>query len=206
MIFSRLTTFFRKHSVLTKTQCGFQNDKSTSHAILDILTAAYDNVNNDLYTGLILLDFKKTFNTVYHSLLLHKLEHCGIRGTAHKLTNSFLFNRYQYVAHQNFPSKLTINHFGVPQGNTLGPILVLIYVNDLPNALSSTPRLFADETCWVIHATNPIILHEKMNLELEKVYEWTKANKITVNSEKSHVLIKPPKSTHQIPSLKVYMF
>ena len=71
---------------------------------------------------------------------------------------------------------------------------------------SSTLRLFADDKCWVIHATNPIILSGKMNLELQKVYEWTKANKITVNPEKSHVLIIPPKSTHQIPSFKVYMY
>ena len=63
----------------------------------------------------------------------------------------------------------------------------------------------ADDTCLVIHATNPIILREKLNLELQKVYEWTKANKITVNPEKSHVLIIPPKSTHQILSIKVYM-
>ena len=206
LIFERLTTFFRKHSVLTKTQYGFQSDKSTSHAILDVLTADYDNVNNNLYTGLILLDFKKAFDTVYNSLLLHKLEHCCITGIAHNLIKSFLSNRYQYESHQNFHSKLLINHFGVPQGSTIGPLLLLIYVNDLPNALSSTPRLFADDTCLVIHATNSIILCGKMNLELQKVYEWTKANEITVIPAISHLLIIPPKSTHQIPSVKVYMY
>ena len=69
LIFRRLTRFFPKHSVLTKTQYGFQSDKSTSHAILDVLTAGYDKINNNLYTGLILSDFKKTFNTVYRPLL-----------------------------------------------------------------------------------------------------------------------------------------
>ena len=122
-MFRRLTTFFREHSVLTKTQYGVQSDKSTSHAILDVLTAAYDNVNNNLCTGLILLDFKKAFDTVYHPLLLHhKLKHCGIRGIAHKLINLFLSNRYQYVARQNFCSKLTINHFGISQGSTVDPL------------------------------------------------------------------------------------
>ena len=131
--------------------------------------AVYDNVNNNLYTGLILLDFKKGFDTVYLPLLLHKLEHCSIRGIAYKRINSFLSNRYQYVAHQNFRSKLSINHFGIPQGSTLGPLLFLIYANDLPNALSSTPHLFVDDACLVIHTTNPIILSGKMNLELQKV-------------------------------------
>ena len=139
LIFRRLSTFLRKHSVLTKTQYGFQSDKSTKHAILDVLTAGYDNVNNNLYTGLILFDFKKAFDTVYHPLLLHKLEHCGIRGIAYKLIKSFLSNRYQYVAHQNFRSELSLNHFGIPQGNTLGPLLFLIYVNDLPNAFKLDP-------------------------------------------------------------------
>ena len=69
-------------------------------------------------------------------------------------------------------------------------------MNDLPNAFSSTPRLFVDDTCLVVHATNPIILTGKMNLEFQKVYERTKANKITVNPEKSHVLIIPRKSTY----------
>ena len=205
LIFRRLSTFFRKHSVLTKTKYGFQSDKSTSHAILDVLTVM--TASTIIYNaGLILLDFKKAFDTVYHPLLLHKLEHCVIRGIAYKLITSFLSNRYQYVAHQNFRSKLCINHFGVPQGSTLGPLLFLIFVNDLPNALSSTPCLFADDTCLVIHATNPIILSGKMNLELQKIYEWTKANNITVNPEKSHVLIIPPKTTHKIPSVKVYMY
>ena len=76
----------------------------------------------------------------------------------------------------------------------------------MPNALSATPGLFADDTGLVIHAANPIILSGKMNLELQKVCKWTEANRITVNPEKSHVLIIPPKSTHQIPSVEVYMY
>ena len=104
LIFRRLTIFFQKHSILTKTQ-------STSHAILDVSTAGYDNAYNNLYTGLFLLDFKKAFDTVYHRLLLYTQEHCGIGGIAYKLMKSFLSNRYQYAAHQNFRSKLSINHF-----------------------------------------------------------------------------------------------
>ena len=83
---------------------------------------------------------------------------------------------------------------------------MLIYVNHLPNALSATPGLFADDTGLVIHAANPIILSEKMNLELQNVYTLTEASKITLNPEKSHELIIPPKSTHQISSVKGYMY
>ena len=90
LIFRRLTTFFGKHSVPSKTRYRFQSDKSTSKAILNVLMAAYDNVNNNVYTGLIPLDFKKTFDAVYHPLLLHILEQCGIRGIAYKL-NKLIF-------------------------------------------------------------------------------------------------------------------
>ena len=91
---------------------------------MHILTAACDNVKNNIYTGLILLDLKKAFDIVYHSLLLLKLERCGIRGIAYKPINSFLSNRYQYVVHPNFRSKLTLNRFGVPRGSALGQLFI----------------------------------------------------------------------------------
>ena len=86
----RLVSFFQKHSVIVETQYGFQNNKSTSHAILDVLTNAYDNIESNDNTAIVLLDFKKAFDTVCHSILLNKLEHYGIRGIALKLLKLFL--------------------------------------------------------------------------------------------------------------------
>ena len=165
LVYSRLFSFFQKHSVITKIQYGFQNNKSTSHVILDVLTNVYDNIEHNDYTALVLLDFKKAFDTVSHSILLHKLEHYGIRGVALKLLNSFLTNRMQYIVHQNLCTDTVINKFGVPQGSNLGPLLFLIFINDIPNALVSLPRLFADDTCLVIHAPNPLLLEEKTQIE-----------------------------------------
>ena len=86
---------------MAETQYGFQNNKSTSHAILDVLMNAYDNIESNDYTAIVLLDFKKAFDIVCHSILLNKLEHYGIRGIALKLLKSFLTNRSQFVADQN---------------------------------------------------------------------------------------------------------
>ena len=125
LIHKRLSSFFDKHSILAKTQYGFQAGKSTSHAILDVLTTAYEHINNHEYTDLILLDFKKAFDTVSHSILLYKLEHYGIRGVANKLLKSFLSDRCQFVSHHNSSSDTLTNRFGVPQGSNLGPLLFL---------------------------------------------------------------------------------
>ena len=97
-----------------------------------------------------------------HSILLNKLEHYGIRGIALKLLKSFLTNRSQFVADQTSRSDNAVNRFGVLQG----PLLFLVYINDIPNALFSKPRLFADDTCLVIQAPYPSLLENSVNREL----------------------------------------
>ena len=114
LIYTRLVSFFQKHSVIAETQYGFQNNKSASHAILDVLTNAYDNIESNDYTAIVLLDFKKAFDTVCHSSLLNKLEHYRIRGIALKMLKSFLTNRSQFVADQNLRTNDAVNRFGVP--------------------------------------------------------------------------------------------
>ena len=104
-----------------------------------------------------------------HSILLSKQEHYEIRGIALKLLKSFLTNRSQFVADQDLSSNDAVNRFGVPQGNNLGPLLFLIYINDIPNALFSKPRLFANDTCLVIQAPNPLLLENSVNRVLLNV-------------------------------------
>ena len=93
LIYSKLISFFQKNSVLHDSQYGFRNGMSTTHAVLDVLTSTCDQINNEQYTGLILLDFKKAFDTVCHRKLLYKLEHYGIRGETLKLLHLFLSNQ-----------------------------------------------------------------------------------------------------------------
>ena len=171
LIHKRLTNFFQKNSVLCNTQYGFQSNLSTTHALLDVLNSTCDQINAGDYTRLILLDFKKTFDTVCHNILLRKLEHYGIRGQALKLFNSFLHTRHQYVSYQNKLSETLKNRFGVPQGSNLGPLLFLIYINDLTVAINSVPRLFTDDTCFLIHSPNTSTVAKNINFELANVRE-----------------------------------
>ena len=141
---------------------------------------------------------------VLHSILFYKLEHYGIRGVSNKLLKSFLSDRFQFASHHNSSSDILINKFGVPQGSNLGPLLFLICINDIPNALNSNPRLFADDTCLNTNTITPSNLSEKMNQELTTVHKWTTANKITVNPEKSYCLIIPPKKNLSISNISIY--
>ena len=189
-------TFFIKHKVIYPHQFGFQSKISTSHAMLDLVTAAYDNIDLYLHTGLVLIDLKKAFDTICHKILLNKLAHYGIWGVAFKLLSSYLTYQKQFVNFNQHHSELKDIKYGVPQGSSLGPLLFLIYVNDLQNAVDCTPRLFADDTCFIFQASNPLILQGIINKELKNLNIWCCANKLTVNPSKSNVLVISPKLIH----------
>ena len=189
-------TFFFKHKVIYPHQFGFQSKISTSHAMLDLVTAAYDNIDLNLHTSLVLIDFKKAFDTVCHKILLNKLAHYGIWGVAFKLLSSSLTYRKQFVNFNGLHSEIKDIKYGVPQGSSLGPLVFLIYVNDLQNAVDCTPRLFADDTCLIFQVSNPCILQGIINKELKNLNIWCCANKLTVNPSKSNVLGISPELIH----------
>ena len=203
LIHTWLTKFWTKHKVLTTTQYGFQAKLSTTHALLDVITSSFENIKDNLFTGLILLDLAKAFDTVSHDFLLSKLDHYGIRGTAKDLLQSFL-KRKQFVFANGCKSSIE-NNYGVVQGSTLGPLLFLIYVNDLPPSVNCIPRLFADDTCLVYSEKNQQRLTEIINADLQKISEWFKANKLTVNPSKSNIIIIPPKLNQLPVTIKTYL-
>ena len=99
-----------------------------------------------------------------------KFYHYGICGPAHKLIESYLSSRYQFVFHNSITLSSKAINIGVPQGSILGPLLFLIYINDLPNAIISKPRLFADDTCLIFNNPSAFALETACNLELHDVY------------------------------------
>ena len=192
LIYKRLDSFICKHCIIAATQYGFRAGHSTMHAVTDVILAVYDNINDQKYTGLIFLDIKKAFDTVNHNILIEKLEHLGIRGLAKKLLNSYLSGRNQFVALEKHSQTYHIK-WGVPQGSTLGPLLFLLYINDIINCTKVTPRLFADDTCLVFNASTINSLTDKINLDLANICSWMKSNKLCINAQKSIALIILPK-------------
>ena len=168
LIKTRLVNFFKNNNVLYEYQYGFRENHSVVHALLDITTTSYDAIQNKNFTALLLMDLRKAFDTVSHEILLKKLSHYGIRGRAYDFIESYLNSRTQFVSINNCQSQTKPINIGVPQGSILGPLLFLIYINDLHNAVTK-PRLFADDTCLVLSNPSLTALETNCNLELKKL-------------------------------------
>ena len=140
IIRNRLLSFFTCMNTIVPSQYGFRHNRSTIHAMLDLITTCYDNLNCKKFSALIFLDIQKAFDSVSHQKLLKKLEYYGIRGIANSLICSYLRNRKQYVSIYNKRSSEKLVEYRIPQGSILGPLLFLIYVNDLPSAMQTVPR------------------------------------------------------------------
>lgn len=196
LIAIRTRKFLEKHSILMPTQYGFRPMHSTSHAMLDVLTASFDNINHKKYTALLFLDLKKAFDTVNHKILISKLQHYGIRGAAKELFTSFLTNRLQYVSINNVQSRKISTNCGVPQGSVLGPLLFTLYINDIYKCASCDPKLFADDTCFILQHDSLDNLNAKINEVMDAVNNWMNANKLTLNVSKSNILLINPKGNN----------
>jgi len=120
---------------------------STNHAILSIIEKIQDAIKNNRFAIGIFIDLQKAFDTVNHNILLKKLSHCGIIGTANKWFESYLTDREQFVSINGYPSDCSIVKHGVPQGSVLGPLLFVIYINDLHTCIKNSKTFhFADDT------------------------------------------------------------
>ena len=131
------------------------------------------------------LDLAKAFDTVDHNILLSKLAKYGIRGLPHQLLKSYLTNRKQYTVVNGKQSSERSITCGVPQGSTLGPLLFIIYMNDLPQASNFCTRLFADDTSLTVSNSNIKQLKKDANTEVKKINDWMCLNKLSINYTKN---------------------
>lgn len=189
LVYERLLKYLDKNNILTESQFGFRRGSSANLAIAELHERLLDSVDNGEYTCAIFLDLAKAFDTVDHKILLQKLILYGIRGTALNLFSNYLSDRRQYVKiGYNCSSNRQIT-CGVPQGSVLGPLLFLIYVNDLPLASRFNTRMFADDTVLFMSRKDLRTLNNDVNINLEFVDEWMKANKLSLNYTKTKYMI-----------------
>ena len=189
IIYKRLYNFFNKYNILNFNQYGFRKNHSTAMAIYDILESKLSNLDKNKVSCAIYLDLSKAFDTVDKTILLKKLEHFGIRGIGLKLLENYLTNRKQCVMLDGVLSEVLPINCGVPQGSNLGPLLFLIYVNDLPGVSNLITKLFADDTCLFLTADSVSELQFIANNELKRIEYWMASNKLTINYSKTKYMI-----------------
>ena len=147
--------FIDKYDIFTNYQFGFRHGKSTADAILEVSEFINDTLDDREISICVFVDFRKAFDCINHTILLRKLERYGVRGLPLDLLSSYLRNRAQQVQINGSSSGVRYARLGVPQGSVLGPLLFLIYINDLCNISSNyMPVLFADDTTLCFRNSN----------------------------------------------------
>ena len=196
----RLTSFIEAQHILSNGQYGFRSNHSTSLALTEFVekvTSAMDKSQSTI--GVFIDQKKKAFDTVDHNILLSKLQCYGLRGLALEWIKSDLSNRRQYVCYNNINSEFKEIKCGVPQGSVLGPLLCILYINDMCNVSKLLHIiLFADDAKIVYSASNIDDITNVVNNELKQLGLWFRANKLSLNLNKTNFIMFNNKKTTYI--------
>ena len=200
---SQVEKYFSENNLFFENQYGFRKSHSTELSALELINRVLTCMDNREIPLAIFIDLSKAFDTIDHKILLSKLHYYGIKHGAWKLFESYLHNRKQFVSLDNHDSSLSTIKMGVPQGSILGPLLFIIYLNDLHAATNSFhPIICVDDTTLLaslnVFGGTGQMQERNINMELENISLWMKLNKLSLNTTKTKAMLfhsirkKPP--------------
>lgn len=206
IIEKRLVNFCNRFKLLSTSQHGFLRGKSTESALLsqkEIILSAFEN--KELCVG-IFIDFSKAFDHLNHNTLLKKLELYGIRGTPLELLKCYLSHRLQCVKIGQHTSSFQTISAGVPQGSILGPLLFILYINDLVLTDSKpTFVIYADDASLFFTGSSTQSLVPLINNVLVKVKVWSEANSLLINTKKTKAILFNSRQFLTQPDMCIYI-
>ena len=186
LIYNRLYSFFTAKNTIYENQYGFRKNHSTSHAVNLSVKQIIDQIEKKRHVIGIFIDLSKAFDTISHEKLIYKMNFYGIRGVSLELIKSYLSGRVQSTKFQSENSDESNIEYGVPQGSVLGPLLFLIYVNDIVMSSNmGTFVLYADDTNIFVSGASESEAYDKAQLVLDAIYDYMYANQLHINVEKS---------------------
>ena len=204
VIFKHLFNYLRDTNFLTPLQSGFVPGDSTVNQLISIYNTFCQALEQGKEVRVIFLDISKAFDKVWIKGLLYKLRRAGIGGKLHDCLSDYLSNRRQRVLLPGGESDWTIIKAGVPQGSILGPILFLIYINDIVDEIHSNIKLFADDTSLFLIVDNPESTANTLQTDINKIISWSHDWLVTFNPSKTESLLISRKSKHiQHPPLSM---
>jgi len=194
IVAKKLSSFFNKYDIIYKYQFGFRKHYSTNMALINAIDEILTALNDNNYVAALYLDLSRAFDSLDRKILLLKLENYGIRGCMLNWLRSYLISRRQYVEIDGIKSDIMEINYGVPQGSVLGPLLFLIYINDVGciDELINVPKVYADDTNLFINAPTIPELNVKCQNAINKIALWMSANRLTINLEKTFYMIFNP--------------
>ena len=189
IIHTHVFNFFRDHKIITSLQSGFVPGDSTVNQLVDVYNTFCKALDEGKEVRGVFCDISKAFDRVWHKGLLYKLNSVGITGSLLQWFKDYLNDRKQRVVLPGANSNWSFVKAGVPQGSILGPLLFLLYINDIVESINSSIRLFADDTSLYIIVDSPIEAANKLNSDLQKVHDWATQWLVTFNPLKSEAII-----------------
>jgi hypothetical protein len=198
VIYNSIYDYFETNNLFAPEQMGFRKGKTINMAIFKLMHVILTNIDKRIPVSALYMDMSKAFDFVDHRILLDKLHKYGVRGNVHDLIHSYLSNRKQLTqinricvqtkTESTYSSKIQQIHYGVPQGSVLGPLLFIIYINDLPKAIEYPTVLFADDSTILFACKNIESYENDINMTLETVVDWLTTNNLKINLEKTKIM------------------
>ena len=203
IMYNRVISFLDDNKILFEYQFGFRKSHSTYLALTVLMDELIKSIENGDHVVGVYLDFSKAFDAVNHEILITKLNH-GIRGQALNWFRSYLEGRKQFVTYDNVQSKLKNIPCCVPQSSILGPLLFLIYINDLANVCKFTmPIFYADDSNLFLNGKNFERIESILNSELQEIVKWLKINKLSLNVNKTQCMVFTRKREKRKVNIKI---